>query len=356
MQENIKPTDDLIEVAKKIWSERKIIYKTVAVFFVLGLIIAFGTPKEYKAETTLLVQTNTSSSISGLLQQFGGLAGINLGSGMKDGDNISPEIFPSIIQSSPFLVEVLNQKVTYTKDSSNITVYNYLHKHVKKSAIGYVLDYTIGLPGKLIGLFQKHDIEEEILPVIDTIVNFSKQQEGIANALKERIKIKSEEGKIIINVEMPEPLAAAQLTNIVYQSLTKYLISSRIQKSSKDFEFVLNQTKEAKIRFVEAQEKLAYYRDANRNIITSSSRISEEQLQNEYTIAYTVYNGLAQQLEQSKIKVQEKTPVFKVLNPAKVPLDKSKPKRGLILLGMIFIGIVISIVAILGKMAIKNLN
>ncbi len=70
---------DLIEVAKKNWDGRKIIYKTIAVFFVLGVIIAFGTPKEYKSEVTLLVETGSSSSMNGLLQQIGGLAGLSVG-------------------------------------------------------------------------------------------------------------------------------------------------------------------------------------------------------------------------------------------------------------------------------------
>jgi uncharacterized protein involved in exopolysaccharide biosynthesis len=328
---------DLIEVFKKIWAERVIIYKTVAICFVLGLVIAFGTPKEYKAETTLLVETSGGSSMNGLLQQFGGLAGLNLAGG-KEGDNISPELFPNIVQSTPFLVEVLSQKVTISKDSVNITVYNYLSNHVKPSVVGVVIAYTIGLPGKIIGLFKGYEKNNEVLPKIDSIVCFTGQQQGIANALKGRIKVTSEEGKINIAVEMPEPLATAQLTNIVYQNLTKYLVSNKTQKASKDFEFISIQTNEAKFRFIAAQERLANFRDANRNIITSSFRMGEDRLQNEYTLAFNVYNGLAQQLEQAKIKVQEKTPVFKVLNPVQVPLEKSKPKRGIILFAMIFVG------------------
>ena len=45
---------DLIEVARKIWDERRLIYKTVAIFFALRLLIAFGSTKEYKSEAKLL--------------------------------------------------------------------------------------------------------------------------------------------------------------------------------------------------------------------------------------------------------------------------------------------------------------
>jgi LPS O-antigen subunit length determinant protein (WzzB/FepE family) len=53
---------DLIELALKIWAERKLILKTVAVFLVLGIIIAFGSKKEYKAECTFILDDNQGGS------------------------------------------------------------------------------------------------------------------------------------------------------------------------------------------------------------------------------------------------------------------------------------------------------
>lgn len=341
---------DLIEVFKKIWNGRKIIYKTMVVFFIIGLVIAFGTPKEYKSEVTLLVEAGSGTSANALLQQFGGLAGINLGRA-KENENVNPELYPSIIQSAPFLVEVLNQKVTLSKEKREITVYYYLSNHVKLSIIGVLMGYTIGLPGKIIGLFQKKEIYKDTLPKTDSIITFTKHQEDIANALKGRIKVTPDEttGKILISVEMPESLAAAQLSNIVYQNLTKYLIDYKIQKAKTDLDFIYYQTKDAKSRFIFAQEKLASFRDANKNVVSAYYRTEEERLQNEYTLAFNVYNGLSQQLEQSKIKVQEKTPVFNVIDPAKVPLQKSKPKRSLILVAMLFLGGFVGVGIIFGK-------
>ncbi|HOT88713.1 MAG TPA: Wzz/FepE/Etk N-terminal domain-containing protein, partial [Bacteroidales bacterium] len=78
-KENKDSEIDLIDIAKKIWSGRKIIIKSMIVFFVLGIFIVIFSPKEYKSEITLVVETSASGSgMSGLLQQFGGLAGINL--------------------------------------------------------------------------------------------------------------------------------------------------------------------------------------------------------------------------------------------------------------------------------------
>ena len=164
MQENIgnKGSDeiDLIEVFKKIWAGRKIIYITTAVFFILGFILAIGTPNEYKSELTILVEAGGGSSMNGMLQQFGGLAGLNMGK-TKGNENLNPDLYPSIIQSAPFLVEVLHQKVTYAKENKDITIYEYLSKHIKPKPIGVFMSYTIGLPGKIAGIFKKKETYEE---------------------------------------------------------------------------------------------------------------------------------------------------------------------------------------------------
>ena len=62
-------------------------------------------------------------------------------------------------------------------------------------------------------------------------------------------------------------------------------------------------------------------------------------------MAFEVYKGLATQLEQAKIKVKEETPVFSVLEPVMVPIDKSKPKRKIILGVFIFIGILFGLIS-----------
>jgi uncharacterized protein involved in exopolysaccharide biosynthesis len=349
---------DLIEVFKKIWAKRMLIYKVVAVFFVLGLIIAFGTPKEYKAETTLLVETGGGSSMNGLLQQFGGLAGINLGGGQEN-DMLSPEIYPQIIQSTPFLIEIMAEKIHSSKTDSAITVFQYLSTLVKPSVIGVVMSYTIGLPGKVVGLFKKKEKPDYSLPLLNNEpLVVTKQQEGIMGALNGRIKLKPDEtnGTLVISTEMPDPVASAELTNHVYKYLSKYLVEYKIQKVKTDLEFIAKQHTDAKQRYMEAQQRLAYYRDANRNVSLASSRTEEERLQNEYTLAFNVYNGLSQQLEQSKLKVQEKTPVLKVMDPVKVPLDKSKPKRSLTIVAFLLIGVILSISLILVEPIIKNFN
>ena len=57
------------------------------------------------------------------------------------------------------------------------------------------------------------------------------------------------------------------------------------------------------------------------------------------TLAFNVYNTLAQKLEQDKLRVQEQTPVFTIIEPASVPLKASSPKKMLILVAFVFLAL-----------------
>jgi len=347
---------DLIELFLKIWAERKFILKVASVFLFIGLIIAFGTPKEYKAETTLIIESNKSAT-NGLLQQFGGLAGINIPMNSEN-TGFAPDLYPSIIESKPFLVEVLNESIRCGECNKKISVYEYLNTQIKTSIIGYIKMYSIGLPGKIISLFKEKKQVEYKVPVLDSIINITKEQEGTIQALKGRIKLSTGDvdGKISIGVEMPDALASAELTNIVFQKLTHYITTHKIEKAKNDLAFIENQTQQAKNRYQYSQERLARFRDANHNIILATYRTEEEKLVNEMSLTFNVYNGLSQQLEQSKLKVQENTPIFKVLNQAQVPLNKSKPRKSMILIFSIFIGGFLGVGIIFGKILLKNIK
>jgi len=153
---------------------------------------------------------------------------------------------------------------------------------------------------------------------------------------------------------MQDPLVVAQVTSYVVKNLTKYIIEYRTKKAKTDLTFVSARTAEAEAKYLEALQTLAAYKDRNKNVILSSVLTEEEQLQSEYDLAFDMYSALAKQLEQSKIKVQEATPVFNVMDPAQVPLKKNKPKTSLTLVVMLFLGGCISAGIIFGKPAYKK--
>jgi uncharacterized protein involved in exopolysaccharide biosynthesis len=348
---------DLVDIFKKIWEGRKTIYKSIGGAIVLGLIIVIGTPKEYKSEITLLVESaSNTSGMSGLLQQFGGLAGLNLNNPAGE-DALTPDLYPEVIKSTPFLLEVMDKKVTDAKYNSTLKVSEFLERHTHSSLLSTIKDYTIGLPFKIIKWIKGKPKETDTKNQNDNgPLKLTQVQFDLAEALSDRIKVGEGESEntLTISIEMQDPLTSALLADSVVKCLTKYIIDYRTQKAKVDLKFVEDRHAEAEERYKKAQQTLANFQDQNQNMILASAKTTEQKLQAEYTLAFNVYNGLSQQLEQAKIKVQEKTPVFKVINPATVPLKKSKPKTSIILIAMVFLGGFTGIGIIFGKILLKN--
>jgi capsular polysaccharide biosynthesis protein len=331
---------DLIEIFRKIKKGRKTIYKTVAVFIVIGLILALGTPKEYKSEVTLLVESGGGSSgMSGLLQQVGGLAGISLGSGGGK-DALSPELYPDVVKSTPFLLEILNQKVTESKFDSTLTVAQYLERHTKSSIGSVTIGYTLGLPGKIIGWIKGKPKNQGLSPKNRGLFKLTREQTDMIDGIARCITTKQKEssGTLMISVEMQDPQVATLLVDSVVKSLTKYVIEYRTQKAKTDLQYAEQRHADAEVKYISAQHALAAHKDQNKNIVFATARAEEERLQSEYNLAFNIFNAVSQQLEQAKMKLQENTPVFKIMEPAKVPLNKSKPRTSLILVAMVFLG------------------
>jgi uncharacterized protein involved in exopolysaccharide biosynthesis len=352
---------DLIEVARKIWDERRLIYKTVAIFFALGLLIAFGSTKEYKSEAKLLPEAaSKEGGTSGLLKQFGGLgalAGIDMSSLGGGVDAFGPQLYPNIIHSTPFMLHLLDTRVDIPSLDTTATVYAYMTDLKKTSLIGYIKKFTIGLPFTILKLFRSSG-DDAILPIQQNgLIKLTKKQSDAIKNLQDRIvaNVDDKSGVITISTEFPDPVMAAQLAEKTVHYLTSYITEYRLEKVKGNLDFIREQHAKAKKEFVKAQENLADFRDRNKNIVSARVKSEEDRLQAQYNLAFNVYNSLSQQLQQAEIKVQEETPVFKVLNPVQVPVENIKPRKIKIFFSSLMLGVLFGIGIILLRNIFNNL-
>lgn len=184
----------------------------------------------------------------------------------------------------------------------------------------------------------------------DSVLDITGVQMGTIGKLRGRINInQTENGLIQFNSELPDPHAAAELGKVGVSLLKKYVKEYRTRKAQQDLEFVQQQFEEAKKRFQEAQIELAEFRDSNLNPATNRATVREQVLQSEFDLASNVYNSLAQNLEQAKLRVQEDTPVFTTVEPLLVPSGPSSPNRKLILFVSGFLGLITGILYVLGR-------
>jgi len=318
---------DLVELAKHIWENRSTIYKFVTVGVMLGLAVALLSPKEYRSGATLMPEVQSSQGgASRLLQQYGGLLGLGGASAdLGSESSIPPMLYPQVVQSLPFQLELLNTDVEFAEFGTTTTVYNFFDEVYTPSVFSYVTEYTLGLPGKVVGLFKEEEAHRPLPRGLepDEVVSVTKEQMEIIEKMRERVTVSlnEESGVINLSVEMPDPNAAAQIAKTSIGLIREYVTNYRTRKAEQDLQFAREQLQTAKTVFEDAQNRLAEFRDGNVNLATARAQTELQRLQSEYDLSFNVYNTLAQQVEQAKLKVQEQTPVVSVLQPVQVPVD-----------------------------------
>jgi uncharacterized protein involved in exopolysaccharide biosynthesis len=348
---------DLVALMLHIWNGRWLILKVIGVCVVLGLVIAFTSPVKYTSTVKLIPESNKSGglgALGGLASQFG--LG-NISAQVEDG-GIPTDYYPEIIQSVPFL-KMLMQYETNFPEEGTMSLHTYNTEHRDASLLSYITKYTIGLPFVIIKAL-KGDKEEVVQTVNgeSKVVRLSKEERETLEWLKESITFEmgKQTGMITVTVEMPSASLSAEVANRVSELLSDYVISYKTDKVREDLEFVQERYIEASQRFEAAQEALARHRDGSHGQLTALAQTYEQRLQSEYDLAFNVYNTLARQLEQSKLKLQEETPVVKIIEPAVVPDENSAPKKKMILIVSIIMGGFLGMGLLFGRMVWGNMK
>ncbi len=349
-------TVDVKALAGTVWSRRNFILKVTGAFLVIGVIIALLSPVGYRVEATLLPE-NQVAPAGNLLRQFGGLLGIG-GAPLTQSENLPPQLYPNVVSSLPFQVELLSEEVTFARYDTTVTPYTYFSEIFTPSVLTTIKGYTIGLPGKIMGLFRE-DIPPQPLPSDvpkDSIISLTKYQLMMVEVMRKHVDaaVNEENGLVTLQVSMADPRAAAEIGAFAIDLLQEYVTDYRTEKAEQYLQFVREQTQQAREEFQDVQTRLAIFEDQNINLATQQSLMQLKRLESKYDLLFSKYHSLAQQLQQAKLKVQQKTPVLTVLQPIKMPVDNYKPQRKLIVILALFLGLVLSIGYIIGRSVIDE--
>ena len=328
---------DLLELAMKLWNQKKKICIWCFVGAILGLVVAFSIPREYTTDVKLAPEIGSNQRAGGSLGAMAAMVG--LGSGVQaGGDAVNPTLYPDVVSSVPFLVGLFNVPVEDIDGERKVTLREYVEEDLKSpwwSAI-------IGLPFKLIGLLTSSDDEEADPNKPTDTFQLTKPEDEVVKSLEKRItaSVDTKTSVITISVMMQDPLISATIADTVVNRLQEYITDYRTNKARKDLEYAELLNKEAQDNYYKAQQKYADYLDRNNGLIIHSAMTTRERLQNEATLAFNLYNQTAQQVQLAKAKVQENTPVYATVSPASVPIKPTSPRKALILVGFVFLAFV----------------
>lgn len=339
-KEQVRP-DDRINLSfsglvRLAWQGRLRLAGITALCALVGVGVALLTPAEFVSNARIMPEMN--SATGGMFKQLASVARIS-GLDLSDAegvDAVRPDLYPNVLQSTPFVLFLLDQVVAQTGG--------------KQTTVAKVLTENNGL---LVRWFASD--REEVLKRIRTQagkpVELTQQQEELVAEIGKRVdaRLDTRSGVITITAKMPDAHVAAAVAQRAMDYLTQYVTSYRTEKARQDLRFYAQRLSEAQKRYQTAQYQVFHYNDAHKNFVVQAATMEKQRREAELTIAQTVYTELSRQFEQAKLKVQERTPVFKVLEPATVPTLRVSPKRTLMVLAYAVAGFFLGMAYLLAQ-------
>lgn len=176
-----------------------------------------------------------------------------------------------------------------------------------------------------VAMLKSRNVMEKIIKRFDLLNVYG--QESVTDTLKKLNKNVSvtagKEGVITVEVDDHEPKRAAELANAYIEELDKLMQSFSLTDASQKRTFFEQQFKLAKDKLTNAEFALdqtpktsLHYLDAVRNLRYQES----------------VFEIMGKQFEMAKLDESKNYPLIQVLDKASLPEEKSKPKRGLIVM------------------------
>lgn len=327
---------------------------------IIGLIIAFGSPVEYSASMRLLPYRGGGGGGGAGLSGLAGIAGIRLPAGGNE-QTITADLYPEVAKSLDFRIAVAETPLRFSTVDRPVSTIEYFRDIRRPSATEVIASYSIGLPGRLLAFFNSDDSVDTSEPKANrttaaestAVRQYDQSYLSLVGKLESRLSVSTDKKTptLVIAAKMPDRLAAAELVRISADRLMQRIVEYESQKAGQTFRFVNEQYLQAKARYERLQRELATFTDRNRALMSATSQIDRDRLQRDYDIAFEVYQQFSRELEQARIKMNQDTPVFTVLDQVTVPNIRTSPNRPKIM----FVALLLGMVAGLAQLGIRHI-
>lgn len=312
---------DILAVARRVKSSKILFLKVTVLTFIVACLIIFPVPRYYNSSVVLAPEMGDimgKNSLSSIASSFG----FNLGSS-STGDAIYPELYPDLMNTNDFAINLSKCHVKSSDGTINTTYYDYLLKYQKQYMLGIPFKWLLELPGK----FKKKTAAKVGTDI--NIFQLTEEQENILGLIRKSVtcSLDPKTGVIYISVEDQDPLIAATIADKAMKELQSTITRYRTNKARIDYEYYKKLTAEAKYQYERARQLYGGYADANMDVVLESYKAKQNDLENDMQLKFNTYSALNTQLQQALAKVQENTPAFTIIKEASVPILPAGPKR-----------------------------
>lgn len=331
-------TIDITLVLKKMWNKKKLFFIVWIVVFALSVLWIMPQPRYYSCSVSLAPETggDNMGGINSIASSFG----LNLG--IQGNDAIHPLLYPELMESPDFLVELFPIQIKTINDSIHCDYATYLRKYQKKNWLKAPFISTIK---SVTNLFTTE--ESEIVKTKGKKINafnLSKKDYDLMKTIGEKITcaIDQKTEVITITVQDQDRLVCALMADSARQHLEDFIIQYRTKKAKIDVLHYQSLADKAKKEYDKTVVRYSSFCDANQDVNMQSLLSERDQLENEMQMKYNTYSAMQTQLEAMKVKLQEKTPAFTTLQSATVPQKPAGPKRMLFIVMMLIIATMVT--------------
>lgn len=330
---------DIVAIVKKVIKDKWSLLVFFIIFAVLGIAVALMTPRTYSTDVVVAPELSSGSMPEGL-SDIASMVGVDLNNGNKSSvDAIYPQIYPDVISSNDFIVQLFNIPVTTEGAKNSKTYFDHITKDAKKGFWDYPKTWMGNIVKKITGKKDTTNLADAST-VIDP-VHLNKVQSDIRDAIRSQVTcvVDKKTNVITITAKDFDRFVSAEVADTVQKRLRNYIIEYRTKKFKQDVAYAQSLVDTAEAKYVKTRNAYTAFAEANTDVTQESFVTKRDEMENNMQMRYTNYTQALQQLQVAQAKLREHTPVFTVIQEASVPFKPSGTPRSLIVLGYVLAGL-----------------
>lgn len=330
---------DIVAIVKKVIKDKWSLLVFFIIFAVLGVAVALMTPRTYSTDVVVAPELSSGSMPEGL-SDIASMVGVDLNNGNKSSvDAIYPQIYPDVISSNDFIVQLFNIPVTTEGAKNSKTYFDHITKDAKMGFWDYPKTWMGNIVKKITGKKDTTNLADAST-VIDP-VHLSKVQSDIRDAIRSQVTcvVDKKTNVITITAKDFDRFVSAEVADTVQKRLRNYIIEYRTKKFKQDVAYAQSLVDTAEAKYVKTRNAYTAFAEANTDVTQESFVTKRDEMENNMQMRYTNYTQALQQLQVAQAKLREHTPVFTVIQEASVPFKPSGTPRSLIVLGYVLAGL-----------------
>ena len=296
---NRQGTEELFlrNLLRILWRSRKTIVMSTLAVIILSVGISLILPKSFKSTAVILPQNNQS-----MLGAFSGLSNLASLTGLSFGQSSMEQLFPDIVNSEALLKQVIYTRYKTEKfaDSVNLIQYWEIEEDTETENFEEALEK-----------FRKN-----------IIVDYDKRTNIVS-----------------ITYSIGEIQLVSDVLNKVIALLDEYIRKMKITSATEQRNWIEQRLVQVQNDLASSENALKDFREKNRIISNSPQLLLEQQrMIRDVEINTVIYTELKKQYELARIEELKNIPVVNILDSARPPAKKDKPKRAIIVLVSTMLG------------------